>query len=94
MDVVHVSGEDHGKVMLYALSTCGWCAKTKQLLTDLGVEFSYLYVDKVNPDEIDSALSEVERWNPRGSFPTLVINDETVIVGFREDEIRGALHAG
>lgn len=94
MDVVHVSGEDRGKVMLYALSTCGWCAKTKQLLTDLGVEFSYLYVDKVDPGEIDSALLEVERWNPRGSFPTLVINDETVIVGFREDEIRGALHAG
>ncbi len=94
MDVVHVPGEDRGKVMLYALSTCGWCAKTKQLLTDLGVAFSYLYVDKVNRDEFDQALTEVERWNPRGSFPTLVINDETVIVGFREDEIRGALHAG
>ncbi len=93
MDIVHVPGEDRGKVMLYALSTCGWCAKTKQLLTDLGVEFSYLYVDRVDSGELDQALEEVERWNPRGSFPTLVINDENVIVGFREDAIREALHA-
>ncbi len=93
MDIVHVPGKDHGKVMLYALSTCGWCAKTKQLLTDLGVEFSYLYVDRVDPNEVDRALEEVERWNPRGSFPTLVINDENVIVGFREDAIREALYA-
>ncbi|MDN7024914.1 glutaredoxin family protein [Methanoculleus sp. FWC-SCC1] len=93
MDVVHVPGEDRGRVVLYALSTCGWCAKTKQLLTDLGVEFSYLYVDRVDPAEFDQALEEVERWNPRGSFPTLVINDEHVIVGFQEDAIREALHA-
>jgi hypothetical protein len=31
----------------------------------------------------------MEKWNPKGSFPTLVIDDKRCIVGFREDEIRG-----
>lgn len=87
----HVEGRDRGKVVLYALSTCGWCAKTKELLHDLGVDFQFVYVDLLPDEEIEAALQEVERYNPIGSFPTLVINDSQVIAGFREDEIREAL---
>jgi glutaredoxin len=91
MAVEHVNGKKKGKVMLYALSTCGWCAKTKDFLRSLGVEFDYVYVDMLDGKEQDDAMNEVERWNPRGSFPTLVIRDEKGIVGFREEEIREAL---
>jgi glutaredoxin len=90
MQIEHVDGRDRGKVMLYALSTCGWCAKTKQLLSDLGVAFDYLYVDRVSPDEQKAVVKEVEQYNPTLSFPTVVIGDQT-IVGFREDDIRRAL---
>ena len=31
--------------MLYALSTCQWCHKTKVLLEELGVAFDYDYID-------------------------------------------------
>jgi glutaredoxin-like protein NrdH len=91
MVVEHVSGKKKGNIMLYALSTCGWCAKTKELLRALGVEFTYVYVDLLEGKEQDDAMDEVERWNPKGSFPTLVIRDKIYIVGFREDEIREAL---
>jgi len=87
----HVEGEDKGRVVLYALSTCGWCAKTKELLKDLGVRHSFVYVDLLPSAEIEEALQEVERYNPSGSFPTLVIDESKVIVGFREEEIREAL---
>jgi glutaredoxin len=86
----HVSGTGRGKVVLYALSTCGWCARTKQLLQELGVDFSYIYVDLLGNEEMDFVMKEVEKYNPKGSFPTLVINDSTCIVGFREQEIRQA----
>ena len=36
-------------------------------------------------------MDALERWNPKGSFPTLVINNKRAIVGFREQEIREAL---
>ncbi|MGA2913732.1 MAG: glutaredoxin family protein [Methanoregula sp.] len=91
MVIEHVNGEKKGKVMLYALSTCGWCAKTKELLRELGVDFDYMFVDLLEGQEQDNAMNEVEKWNPNGSFPTLVIRDKKSIIGFREEEIREAL---
>jgi glutaredoxin-like protein NrdH len=90
MKMEHVPGRMKGKITLYALSTCGWCKRTRELLQELGVDHSYVYVDLLPPDEMEQALKEVEQYNPRGSFPTLVIGDK-VIVGFREQEIREAL---
>jgi len=91
MGIEHVNGKNKGKIILYALSTCGWCARTKDLLRELGVEFDYLYVDLLEGPEQDKVLNEVEKWNPKGSFPTLVIGNRKSIVGFREEEIREAL---
>lgn len=91
MAVEHVKGKNKGKVMLYALSTCGWCNKVKDLLREMGVAFDYAYVDMLEGKEQDDAMNTVEKFNPHGSFPTLVINDKKSIVGFREQEIREAL---
>ena len=87
----HISGIDRGKVMMYGLSTCVWCKKTKKLLTDLGVDFDYVFVDRLEGDEEKEAIEEVRRYNPSTSFPTTVINGEKTIVGFKEKEIREAL---
>ena len=93
MTTEHVDGKNRGKIMLYALSTCGWCAKTKDLLRELGVEFDYTYVDLLDGAEQDETMERVEKFNPSGSFPTLVIDNRKCIVGFREKEIREALGA-
>ncbi len=90
MVIEHVAGKNRGPVMLYALSTCGWCARTKDLLKELGVEFDFAYVDLLDGKEQDDAMDQVEKWNPSGSFPTLVINEKKSIVGFKEQEIREA----
>jgi glutaredoxin len=90
MAVEHVSGKNKGRVILYALSTCGWCNKTKELLRQLGIEFDFVYVDLLEGAEQDRVMNTIEKWNPKGSFPTLVINDKKSIVGFREQEIREA----
>jgi glutaredoxin-like protein NrdH len=91
MSVEHVTGKNKGKIMLYALSTCGWCEKTKGLLKQMGVQFDFAYVDLLEGKEQDDAMNMVEKYNPAGSFPTLVIDDRKGIVGFREQEIREAL---
>ncbi len=87
----HVSGIDRGKVVMYGLSTCVWCKKTKKLLTDLGVDFDFIFVDKLEEEDENRAVEEVRRFNPSTSFPTTVINGEKAIVGYREKEIREAL---
>lgn len=86
----HVDGRNAGNIRLYALSTCGWCGRTKELLKELGIAFDFLYVDLLPPEEMDDAIATIEKYNPAGSFPTLLINDNKVIIGFREEEIRGA----
>jgi glutaredoxin len=91
MSIEHVQGKNAGKLMLYALSTCGHCRNAKKLLTDLGIEYDYLYVDLLQGQEKEQAIALVEKWNPDLSFPTIVINDSKCIVGFKEDDIKGAL---
>ncbi len=90
MTVEHVPGRDAGRVMLYALSTCVWCKKTKRLLDELGVAYDYEYIDLLEGSEKTEAMNEIRHWNANSSFPTLVINDKC-IVGFQENEIRKIL---
>ena len=81
------------KVYLYALSTCGWCRKTKALLQELGVEYDFVDVDLSDGPERDRAREELATLNPRRSFPTLVIGD-VVVVGFDAGKIKKALGDG
>jgi glutaredoxin-like protein NrdH len=76
---------------LFALSTCQWCHKTKELLEELGCAFDYDYVDLLEGKEQNAALDVMEKWSPNGAFPTIVIDNKRVILGFREKEIREAL---
>ena len=91
MKYEHVDGEDKGSVRLFALSTCVWCKKTKRLLDELGVAYDYVFADHAHGAERDEIVKAVEEFNPRCSFPTLVIRDEKCIIGFKEDEIREIL---
>jgi len=77
-------------VTIFTLSTCGWCRKTKELLKDLGVKYEYIDMDKIEGMDQITARTELKKHNPRASYPTIVIdNGKMVIIGFKEDEIRG-----
>ena len=91
MKIENVNGKDKGKIILYALSTCGWCRKTKELLDQLGVAYSYVYVDKLRGKEQEDTIEEIKRWNPKCSFPTIVVKNKVCIVGFKIDEIIEAI---
>jgi len=86
-----VEGKNIGKVRLFAISTCGWCRRTKKLLNDLGISYSYLDVDTLTGDEKDKIEDEVRKWNPGVTFPTLIVDEAKCIVGFKEDEIKKLL---
>jgi glutaredoxin-like protein NrdH len=91
VDIKQVTGQNRGGIMLYALSTCVWCKKTKAFLNDLGVEYRYLDVDLVPAGEKEAVLAEMGRWNPSRNFPTIVINNRTAVVGFQPERIKEAL---
>ena len=91
MSFIAVEGQNKGAIMLFALSTCVWCRKTKDLLNELGVAYSYTDVDKLSGDARKIVMDEIKKYNPACSFPTLVLNETKCIVGFQEDEIKESL---
>jgi glutaredoxin len=78
-------------VKLYTLSTCGHCTATKKFLDNCAVAYDATDVDLIDDKNRAAVLEAVKRYNPRFTFPTIIIGD-TVIIGFREHEIREALN--
>lgn len=78
------------KVKLFSLSTCSHCKSTKKLLSECTVKYEFVDVDMLEGDERKAILEDVKKFNPKCSFPTIIIGDK-VIVGYKEDEIKEAL---
>ena len=78
-------------VMLFALSTCIWCKKTKALLDSLGIPYEYIFVDLLPSQDEPDVMNELDKYNPGHSYPTMVIDGDNVIVGFKEAQIKDAL---
>lgn len=91
IELSHVAGADRGAIVLFALSTCAWCRRARALLDSLGVAYDYVYVDLLRDADQDRAMDELQKWNPRRSFPTVVFRGETAVTGFDEQAIRKAL---
>lgn len=77
-------------VMIYTLSTCSHCKSVKKLLDECTVQYDFTDVDLLKGQERQAILEDVKKFNPNCSFPTIIIGD-TVIVGYKEDEIKQAL---
>jgi glutaredoxin len=78
------------QVKIYSLSTCSHCKATKKFLDDCTVQYDFVDVDLTKGDERKAILEDVKKFNPKCSFPTIIIG-EKVVVGFKEDEIKEAL---
>lgn len=91
MNIQHVEGQDKGRVLMYALSTCIWCKMTKSLLRELNVAYDYVDVDQLEEEEKEQVRATVRKWNPVGNYPTIVIDDRECLAGYDEDKIRARL---
>ena len=80
-------GTKKGDILVYALSTCVWCKKTKKFLEDQGIAYDYIFVDLLEDKDREDVVNEIKKWNPNCSFPTVVINNNTCIVGYNEEKI-------
>jgi glutaredoxin-like protein NrdH len=74
-------------VVLFALSTCPHCRHAREH----EVQYRYVYVDHLKGEEQKTAVTEAEKFNPNDTFPTLVIDADAVIIGFRESEYEDKL---
>jgi glutaredoxin-like protein NrdH len=92
MTTKRVEGEkrDHN-VFIYTLSTCGWCKKTKQFLKDNGVEYEFMDIDTSTREEKRAAIERLKEKGAPLAFPVIIVDDDRIISGFKQDAIREAL---
>lgn len=92
MDFKKVSGKKNNhKVTVYALSTCVWCKLTKQFLNDNGVEYEFVDVDLLDDKDREEAHENITNKGGVLSYPTTIVDDKTIITGFRKDQLKEAL---
>ena len=89
MQIEKVKGKNSKhKVFMYALSTCAWCRMTKQYLKDNDVEFEYVDVDKCSEKDLEKIKEDILSKGGSLSYPVIIVNDKTLINGFRKDKIK------
>lgn len=89
--VTTVTGNgENPPVTIYSLTTCSHCKATKKFLSDCTVKYEFIDVDLLKGEERKAILEDVKKFNPKCSFPTIIIGD-TVVIGFVEEEIKEAL---
>lgn len=80
----HASSE----ILCYGLSTCIHCRNARSFLEKNHQDSTWIYVDLLDGGEREEALDEVRKFNPRISFPTIVIGEgEFVVIGFQPEEL-------
>jgi glutaredoxin len=79
------------RVLMYALSTCAWCKKTKKFLKDSGVEYEFVDVDLCSEEDRDKIRQDIIRHGGSLSYPTIIVDDKQVITGYDEAQIKEAL---
>lgn len=85
---VKVPGKDEGEIKLFALSYCPWCKKTKEFLNSHGIAYEYVDVDTLPEAQQAEAEQQAEKYNPEGTFPTIVINGTKVVVGYKPELLK------
>lgn len=83
------------KVLLYTLSTCPWCRKTKQFFQDRHVPFDFIDYDLASNDEQDRIVAHMRKYTSHVSFPFVLIGEE-VVQGYNPEMYEKLLnkHAG
>ncbi len=82
---------DNHQVKFYGLSTCIWCKRTRQFLESHDVKFDYVYVDLLQGQERKEVIEQVRSRNSAVSFPTIVVDDDQTVVGYKTEELKKVL---
>jgi len=79
------------KVLLYAISTCGWCRRAKQNLKDLDVEYEYIDIDLCSTEDRENIRKDILNRGGMLAYPTVIVDEKTLLTGPSREELREVL---
>lgn len=92
MRTIKIPGENNNhRVLMYAISTCGWCRQAKKFLRDNNIEYEYVDIDLCSREDRERIRRDILSRAGRPSYPTIIIDGTILITGFQEDRIRKVL---
>lgn len=80
------------KIVVYGLSTCPWCRKTKQYFTDMQIDFDYINYDLANEEEQSKIMQDMKELGSGNAFPFVKIGEE-VIIGYNPEKFSTLLES-
>lgn len=70
-------------IVVYALSTCGFCKRAMEFLDAQGFAYRYVYVDQIPLERKNRLKAELkDKFNDSVAFPFAVFDGEEHLVGF------------
>ena len=92
MKTVKVSGKNNKhKVLMYSISTCGWCNRAKKFLKDNNFEFEFVDIDQCNLEDKRKIIKDIQSRGGTLAYPTLIIDNEILLTGAPQDKLREIL---
>ena len=79
------------EVLLYAISTCGWCKRAKQTLKDLNVEYEYIDIDLCSREDKKEVTKDILSRGGRLAYPTIIIDNKILLTGPSREKLREVL---
>lgn len=75
------------RIVMYTLSTCPWCKKSKDFFRERGVPFDYIDYDLAEDDVQERIAEDVYRRGHQLSFPIVII-DDVVVAGYNPERYK------
>ncbi|WGM90622.1 MAG: glutaredoxin [Candidatus Bathyarchaeota archaeon] len=92
METIKVSGNNNKHhVLVYAISTCGWCKRAKNFLKENDVEYEYVDIDVLNNEDKEKIKQDIITRGGPLVYPTLIIDNKILITGAPQDKLKEIL---
>jgi arsenate reductase-like glutaredoxin family protein len=83
-------GEHMAKVLMYTISTCPVCRKTKEFFRARGIPFDFIDYDLASENEQNKIAAEMMKGTGNIGFPFVRI-DDVVVIGFNPERFEQLL---
>lgn len=92
MQTTKVPGKNNKhKVLMYAISTCGWCNRAKKFLNDNNIEYEYIDIDLCNQEDKNKIRQDIQSRGGHLAYPTIIIDNKTLLTGADPNKLKEML---
>ena len=92
MQTTKVSGsKNKHQVLMYAISTCGWCKRAKKFLNDNDVQYEYIDIDLIKNEDKEKIKQDITNRGGPLAYPTLIIDSKILLTGANQDKLKEIL---